>query len=189
MIGPFNWIDLLFLITVVLLVFNGLRNGAIFSLVNLLSIPIALGVAFYFGPTFTTFLASNNIISISLLVAYIILFFVAVILIHIIGTILRGVIKTVPLVGLGDALVGGVIGFVEAWLLWLIVLLVVGNVLHGLQTSFVGGVHSFAGINLTSTQLQQWIDTYNGAISSSLFAKVNGFFVQALPGLPRPPRA
>lgn len=188
MIGPFNWIDLLFLITVVLLVFNGLRNGAIFSLVNLLSIPIALFVALYFGQPFTAFLATNGI-GISPLLAYIILFFVAVIVIHILGTVLRGVIKAIPLVGLGDALIGGVIGFVEAWLLWLIVLLVVGNVLHGLQTSFVGGVHSFAGINLTSTQLQQWIDTYNGAISSSIFAKVNSFFVQALPGLPRPPRA
>jgi len=184
MIGPFNWIDLLFLITVVLLVFNGLRNGAIFSLVNLLSIPIALGVAFYFGPTFTTFLASNNI-SISLLVAYIILFFVAVILIHIVGTVLRGVIKTVPLVGLGDALIGGVIGFVEAWLLWLIVLLVVGNVLHSVSQ----GTHVLSGVNLTPTQIQGWIDTYNQAINTSLFAKVNGFFVQALPGLPRPPKA
>jgi len=184
MIGPFNWIDLLFLITVVLLVFNGLRNGAIFSLVNLLSIPIALGVALFFGQSFTAFLATNGI-GISPLVAYIILFFVAVILIHILGTVLRGVIKAIPLVGLGDALVGGVIGFVEAWLLWLIVLLVVGNVLHGVQDSFVQGTHLFSGINITPQQLQSWHDAYNQAISTSLFAKVNGFFVQQLPALPR----
>jgi uncharacterized membrane protein required for colicin V production len=184
MIGPFNWIDLLFLVTVVLLVFNGLRNGAIFSLVNLLSIPVALGVALYFGQPFTAFLASNGI-GISPLIAYIILFFVAVILIHILGTVLRGVIKAIPLVGLGDALIGGVIGFVEAWLLWLIVLLVVGNVLHGVQDSFLAGTHLFSGINLTPQQLQTWHDAYNQAITTSLFAKVNGFFVQALPALPR----
>ncbi|HEV2580815.1 MAG TPA: CvpA family protein [Ktedonobacteraceae bacterium] len=184
MIGPFNWIDLLFLVTVVLLVFNGLRNGAIFSLVNLLSIPVALGVALYFGQPFTAFLASNGI-SISPLIAYIILFFVAVILIHILGTVLRGVIKAIPLVGLGDALIGGAIGFVEAWLLWLIVLLVVGNVLHGVQNSFLAGTHLFSGINLTPQQLQTWHDAYNQAITTSLFAKVNGFFVQALPALPK----
>jgi uncharacterized membrane protein required for colicin V production len=184
MIGSFNWIDILFLITVVLLVFNGLRNGAIFSLVNLLSIPIALGVTLYFGQSFTAFLAANGI-GISLLVAYIILFFVTVILIHILGTILRGVLKAVPLVGLGDALLGGVIGFVEAWLLWLIVLLVVGNVLRGVQSSFFSGTSLFSGINLTPLQIQSWHDAYNQAVTTSLFAKVNGFFVQALPALPR----
>ena len=187
MIGPFNWIDLLFLITVVLLVFNGLRNGAIFSLVNLLSIPIAIGVAYYFGPSFTAFLASHGI-DLSPLIAYVILFFVAVIVIHILGTFLRGLLKAIPLVGLGDSLIGGVIGFVEAWLLWLIVLLVVGNVLNGIQTSFLGGNNSFAGFHLTSTQLQSWHDAYNQAITTSLFAKVNSFFVQALPALPRLPK-
>ena len=184
MIGPFNWIDLLFLITVVLLVFNGLRNGAIFSLVNLLSIPIALVVALYFGRSFTALLASNGI-GISLLVAYIILFFVAVIIIHIVGTVLRGVIKAIPLVGLGDALIGGFVGFVEAWLLWLIILLVVGNVLHDVQNSFQAGSHIFSGINITSQQLTDWHNAYNQAITTSLFAKVNSVFVQALPALPR----
>ena len=47
MIGPINWIDLLFLVTIVLLIFNGFRNGAVFSLINLLSIPIAIGVAYF----------------------------------------------------------------------------------------------------------------------------------------------
>jgi uncharacterized membrane protein required for colicin V production len=184
MIGPFNWIDLLFLITVVLLVFNGLRNGAIFSLVNLLSIPIAIGEAYYFGPSFTSFLASNSI-NISPLIAYVILFFAAVIVIHILGTVLRGIMKAIPLVGLGDALIGGVIGFIEAWLLWLIVLLIVGNVLHSVSQ----GTHVFSGINLTPTQLQDWINTYNQTISTSLFAKVNGYFVQAVPALPKLPKA
>lgn len=184
MVGPFNWIDVLFLITVVLLVFNGLRNGAIFSLVNLLSIPVALGVALYFGQPFTAFLASNGI-GISPLIAYIILFFVAVIIIHILGTVLRGVIKVIPLVGLGDALIGGLIGFVEAWLLWLIILLVVGNVLHGVQNSFLAGTHLFSGINITLQQLIDWHNAYNQAITTSIFAKVNGIFVQALPALPK----
>src|SRR5690242_18860972 len=33
-------IDILFVITVVLMVFNGLRNGFVFSLVNFLSVPV-----------------------------------------------------------------------------------------------------------------------------------------------------
>src|SRR5712691_2193847 len=112
MIGPFNWIDLLFLITIALLVFNGIRNGAIFSIVNLLSIPIALGVAIFLGKPFTLFLASNGL-SISPLLGYIVLFFAAVLIIHIIGTLLRGIIRAVPLIGLGDVLIGGVVGFIE----------------------------------------------------------------------------
>ncbi|HLL79821.1 MAG TPA: CvpA family protein [Ktedonobacteraceae bacterium] len=184
MIGPFNWIDLLFVITVVLLVFNGLRNGAVVSIINLLSIPVALFVALYFGKTFTFFLASNGI-GISPLIAYIILFFAAVILIHILGTVLRGVIKAIPLIGAGDALLGGAVGFIEAWLLWLIVLLVVGNVLHGVQNSFLAGTHIFSGFDVTPAQLISWHDAYNQAITTSLFAKVNGWFVQALPALPK----
>ncbi len=184
MIGPFNWIDLLFLITVVLLVFNGLRNGAVVSIVNLLSIPFALVVSLYFGQSFTVLLASNGI-GISPLVAYIILFFAAVILIHILGTVLRGVIKAIPLIGAGDALLGGLVGFVEAWLLWLIVLLVVGNVLHGVQNSFLAGTNLFSGFKVSAAQLISWHDAYNQAISNSLFAKVNGWFVQELPVLPK----
>ena len=31
MIGPLNWIDLLFIATIVLLIFNGFRNGAVLA--------------------------------------------------------------------------------------------------------------------------------------------------------------
>src|SRR5260370_34764834 len=132
MIGPFNWIDLLFLITIALLVFNGIRNGAIFSIVNLLSIPIALGVAIFLGKPFTLFLASNGL-SISPLLGYIVLFFAAVFIIHIIGTMLRGVIRAVPLIGLGDILIGGVVGFIGAGLLWGVILLVIWGFFTNVQ--------------------------------------------------------
>ncbi len=46
MIGSVSWIDILFIATVILLVLNGFSNGAIASLVNLLSIPIAFAVAY-----------------------------------------------------------------------------------------------------------------------------------------------
>src|SRR5438105_14046002 len=115
MIGPFSWIDLLFLVTIALLVFNGIRNGAVFSLVNLLSIPIALGVAYFFGKPFTLLLASNGL-AVSPLIAYIIVFFGTVLILHIIGTMVRGVMRAIPLLGVGDVLLGGLIDFVEEWL-------------------------------------------------------------------------
>ena len=182
MIGPFNWIDLLFLITIVLLVFNGIRNGAIFSIVNLLSIPIALGVAYFLGKPFTLFLASNGL-TISPLLAYIVLFFAAVLIIHIIGTILRGVIRTVPLLGFGDVLIGGVVGFIEAWLLWVIVLWVIGVFLSNVQSAITTGSHIISGFNITLAQYTNWHDTYNQALNNSLFAHVNSFILSKLPPL------
>lgn len=184
MIGPFNWIDLLFLITIVLLVFNGIRNGAIFSIVNLLSIPIALGVAIFLGKPFTLFLASNGL-SISPLLGYIVLFFAAVLIIHIIGTMLRGVIRAVPLIGLGDVLIGGLVGFIEAWLLWVIVLLVIGGFLNNVQGAIATGSHVVSGITITSAQYMSWQDTYNQALTNSLFAHVNSFILAKVPALPR----
>src|SRR5260221_1305128 len=124
MIGPFNWIDLLFLVTIVLLVFNGLRNGAVFSLVHLLSIPIAFGVAVFFGKPFTLFLAANGL-SISPLISYIVLFFGSVLVLHIIGTAVRGGVRAIPIFCPGGALAGGVVCFVRAWVLWVVVVFVI----------------------------------------------------------------
>lgn len=182
MIGPFSWIDLFFLLTIVLLVFNGIRNGAIFSIVHLLSIPIALAVVIFFGKSFTLFLASNSI-SISPLIGYIVLFFAAVFIIHILGTLLRGVIRAVPLLGVGDVLIGGLVGFIEAWLLWVVVLLVIGGFLHNVQNSITAGSNIIPGFNITLNQFTTWHDTYNQALSSSLFAQVNGFILSHLPAI------
>ena len=102
MIGPLNWIDLIFLATIVLLIFNGFRNGAVFSLVNLLSIPIAIGVAYFFGKPFALFFAKNGL-SISPLISYIVLFIVTILVIQIIGTSMRGVVKHTPVIGCGDS--------------------------------------------------------------------------------------
>ena len=173
MIGPFSVIDLLFIVTIVLLVFNGLRNGAVFSLFNLLSIPVAFLVAYAFGPQFTNLLAANKLPA-TPLIAYIVLFFGTVFVLHIVGTVVRGVTSRLPLIGVGDAIIGGVIGFVEAWLLWLVLLIVLHN--------FLQNVHSIPGVDLKS-----WQDFYNTTVSHSLFATVNGFIVKTVPlTLPQP---
>ncbi len=183
-------IDILFLITVVLLVLSGLRNGLVVSLLNLISIPIALGVAYYFGPQFTAFLATSGF-SATPLISFFILFFLTVFVLHLIGSALRGIVKGIPLIGSADSLLGGVVGFVEAWLLWLFLLVLLGSFLNGVQgtvSTIQHGASLIPGANVQLGQLQQWHDFYNQAISHSLFANVNSFFVKTLPNVPQPPR-
>jgi len=176
-------IDILFLVTVVLLVFNGLRNGAVFSLLNLIGLPLGFAVAYTFGPRFTALLAANGLPA-TPLISYIALFFGTVLVLHIVGTIIRGFVQKIPVIGLGDSLLGGVIGFVEAWLLWLFLLITLGSFLGNLQQ----GTHVISGLNIQIEQLQSWHNFYNDAVSNSLFARVNGFFVKQLPNLPRLPQ-
>jgi|SRR5437588_5627101 len=172
MIGPFSIIDLLFLITIVLLVFNGLRNGAVFSLFNLLSIPAAFLVAYAFGPQFTNILAANKLPA-TPLIAYIVLFFGTVLILHIIGTVVRGVTSRLPLIGIADSIIGGVIGFVEAWILWLLLLIVLHNFLQTVHSVPIG-------------DLSSWESFYNTTVSHSLFANVSSFFVKTFPNVPIP---
>ena len=180
-------IDILFLVTVALLVFNGLRNGAVISLVNMVGIPLGLGVAYVFGPSLTAALASNGLPAVPL-ISYAALFFGTVLVLHIIGTVIRGIVHKIPLINLGDSLIGGVLGFVEAWLVWLILLIVLGSFLAGLQNTINQGSHIIPGLNIQIDQVKSWHDFYNNAITNSLFAQVNGFFLKELPNLPKLPQ-
>lgn len=164
-------VDILFVVTIALLVFNGLRNGFVFSLVNLLSLPIAFGVAWLFGPRFTQILASANLPSNPLL-AYIVLFFGTVLIIHVLASSLR-VVRKLPVIGAVDTLLGGVVGFVEAWLLWVVFLLVLHNFLQ--DTSQV------QQLGISTSLFHSWQQFYDDAVSNSLFAKVNGVIIQTVP--------
>jgi uncharacterized membrane protein required for colicin V production len=177
MLGSLSLVDLLFLITIVILVFNGLRNGFVFSLLNLLSLPIAVIVAWVFGPKLTDLLAANNL-SATPLISYVVLFFGTVLIIHILATVLRGTVKRIPLVSFGNTLLGGVVGFVEAWLLWLVLLLVLGH--------FLQDVTQVQSLAVSPNMFQGWQQFYNEAIANSLFAKVNGFFINTVPLIPTP---
>ena len=172
MLGPLNLVDLLFVVTIILLVFNGVRNGFVFSLVNLLSLPIAFVVAWLFGPSLTNLLAANNL-NATPVISYIVLFFGSVLIIHILATAIRGTIKRIPLIGLGDTALGGLVGFVEAWLLWVVLLLILHNFLQD-----VNQVHSL-GIN--TSMFEKWQQFYNDAVSNSLFARVNSFIISTVP--------
>jgi uncharacterized membrane protein required for colicin V production len=178
-----NWVDILFIVTVLLLVLNGFRNGAVFSLINLLTIPIGFVVAYVFGPPFTQFLARHALPG-PLILSYIILFFGTVFVIHLVGTMIHGVVRSIPLIGFGDSLIGAVIGFVEAWLLWVVLLAVLGTFLGSIQGSITSASSVIPGVNISMSQLQQWHDFYNTAVTQSLFARVNSFIIRTLPHLP-----
>jgi uncharacterized membrane protein required for colicin V production len=180
-------IDILFLLTVALLVFNGLRNGAVFSLLNLVGIPLGFAITFFYGPRFTQLLAANGFPA-TPLIAYIVLFFGVSLILHIIGTSIRGFIRKVPGIGFGDSVLGAFIGFVEAWLLWLFLLIVLGNFLTNIQGAIQPGMTTIPGFDMQVQQFQQWHDFYNQVVTNSLFAKVNNFFVKELPQIPRPPQ-
>jgi len=164
-------IDILFLVTVALLAFNGFSNGAITSLINLISIPLGFIVAYMFGPRFTLLLAANGL-SATPLISYVVLFFGTVLVLHILGTIVRGVVQRIPLIGFGNRLLGALIGFVEAWLLWVVLLLVLHN--------FLQNIHNLPGV-ISTSQFDSWQQFYNDAVTNSLFAQVNSFFVAKLP--------
>ncbi|MEO8957053.1 MAG: CvpA family protein [Ktedonobacteraceae bacterium] len=163
-----SYIDILFLVTVALLVFNGFSNGAVTSLINLISIPVGFAVAYLFGPRFTVLLAANGLAA-TPLIAYIVLFGGTVLILHIIGSIFRGVVQKIPLIGMGNRLLGALIGFVEAWLIWVVLLLVLHNFLQNMPDG------------VTVSQFNSWQQFYNDAWTNSLFAHVNSFIVARLP--------
>jgi uncharacterized membrane protein required for colicin V production len=188
MFGSISIVDILFLVTVVLLVLSGFRNGAVISLVSLLSIPIGIFMAIQYGPDFTKLLAANGF-SATPLISYVVVFFGTVLILHLIGSLVRNVVKAIPLLGPADRLLGGIAGFVEAWLLWLVLLIILGNFLHGVQTTIHSTVNVIPGLNITFVQFKNWHDFYNQTITNSLFAKVNAFFLGQLPALPQPPKS
>lgn len=177
MIGSLSIVDVLFVVTIILLVFNGLRNGFVFSLVNLLSLPVAAGVSLVFGPSLTALLAKNGL-AVNPLLSYIILFVLAVVVIHMIAGAVRGTVKRIPLVSSADTLLGGVVGFVEAWLLWVVFLLVLG---HFLSLADQGQIQQL-GFHVDT--FKSWQQFYNDAVSNSLFARVNGWFIKVVPLVP-----
>jgi len=187
-----DWIDILFVVTVVLLVLNGLRNGALFSLIHIVSVPVAFVVTYIFGPRLVVLLADNGFAA-TPLIAYAVLFLGTVLIVHIVGSVVRRTVKYVPLLGPLDSLLGGVLGFVEAWLLWLLLLFALGTFLGAIQSGFTTGSMLFQGMNLQGLHInfgtfKQWHDFYNQAVTNSLFARVNGFFVTVLPALPKTPK-
>jgi NADH:ubiquinone oxidoreductase subunit 6 (subunit J) len=179
-------IDILFLVTAVLLVSGGYRSGAVFSLINIPGVPLGVVLTRSFGPRFTAWLASLGLSAAAPFIAYNVLFLGTVMVFFLIGTVVQRFVRKLPVaVNRGDAILGGVIGFAEAWLLWIFLLTSLGTFLGGLQTGLQPGLHFIPGMTIQIVQLQTWHDFYNFNVTNSLFAHVNGAFVKTLPNLPR----
>src|SRR5260370_5576473 len=164
-----NSLDILFLVTIALLVFNGLRNGAVFSLIHLVTLPVAFAGAALFGPSLTGLFAAHHLLA-NPLIAYVVLFFGIALVLHVIGSSVRRVLHAVPFIGAGDRLIGAGLGFVEAWLLWV--------VLPALLHAFFQWTHSIPSIG--PSLFESWQQTDATAGSPSLFAHVNRPFLQSL---------
>jgi hypothetical protein len=187
---PMSVIDILFLVTVIMLVMHGLRYGALHSLISLLTLPIAFVVANNLGPNFTLLLASNKLPA-TPLIAYGVLFIGTILVLHILGGFLRGVVKATLVLLPFDALLGGVIGFIEAWLIWFILLMVFGTFLYDIQN----GINAIPNVDLTQFiqhykdwNVEGWYQVYNDTVTHSLFAQVNDFFARTIPVIPQLPK-
>jgi hypothetical protein len=86
--------------------------------------------------------------------------------------------KRIPLVSSGDSLLGGVVGFVEAWALWVVLLLVLGHFLSVVDQAQIQQL----GFHVDT--FHSWQQFYDDAVSNSLFARVNGWFVKVVPIVP-----
>src|SRR5215469_8150072 len=96
-----NTIDILFLVTIALLVFNGLRNGAVFSLIHLVALPVAFVGAAWFGPSLTGLLAAHHLLANPLIVYAVLFFGLALVLLAVLHGVLQG---THALPGIGPSL-------------------------------------------------------------------------------------
>src|SRR5258708_18226430 len=153
-----NTLDILFLVTIALLVFNGLRNGAVFSLIHLVTLPVAFAGAALFGPSLTGLFAAHHLLA-NPLIAYVVLFFGIALVLHVIGSSVRRVLQAVPFIGAGDRLIGAGLGFVEAWLLWVVLM----ARLHG----FFLGSHTITGSG--HSMIKSWLRTHASSGHTRMF--------------------
>ena len=166
-----HWLDIVAAIVLVFSVWHGWRSGLLVGIFNLLSIPVGLVVAYLFGQMIAAATHSPPTL------AYIVVFFATVIGIHIIGHLLRRILRSkVPLAKQTDAVLGALVSGAKAWIL-LVLFLVVWGVLLGSQTVQAAACAATIVNSKPATTLNNWQNDYNHAIGPSIFAQVNSFIV------------
>src|SRR5215813_13081997 len=89
---------------------------------------------------------------------------------NMIATLVQRFIRKLPAaVNRGDSILGGMIGFAEAWLMWVFLLTSLGTFVAGIQTGIQPGIHVIPGLNIQLVQLQAWHDFYNYNVTNSIF--------------------
>ncbi|GEM_PF-1820019 len=169
------WLDLLVAVVLVISIWHGWRTGFLVGIFNLLSIPLGIAAAYFFAKPLA------DATTISLTVMYAIIFFVVVIGVHVIGSMLRKFLKSkVWIAAQTDALLGAIVSGAKAWVLLALFLLVWGGLLNSsivqagaCKASSLGGQISGLSSNVAS-----WGADYNNAVEHSLFAHINFFVPQ-----------
>ncbi|HEY7350144.1 MAG TPA: CvpA family protein [Ktedonobacterales bacterium] len=166
-----HWLDLVAAVVLFISIWHGWRSGLLVGLFNLLSIPLGIAAAYFLAPRVA---AATNI---SLTYMYAIVFFIAVIAVHIVGSALRkGMRKRVKIVGETDALLGAVVGGAKAWVLLVLFLFFWGGALNSSAVRVVAC--NLSAVNSTvASNLGAWQTEYNQTVGNSVFAHINGFIV------------
>jgi uncharacterized membrane protein required for colicin V production len=166
-----HWLDIVATIVLVISIWHGWHAGLLVGLFNLLSIPLGIAAAYFFAPQLA---AATNI---SLTYMYAIIFFLAVIAVHVIGNALhRFFHKRFRIAGDTDALLGAVVGAAKAWILLVLFLVVWGGALNSSVVRTIAcGVAPIK--TSVASSLGSWETEYNQTVSNSLFAHINSFIV------------
>ena len=173
-----HWLDIIVALALFFSIWHGWRNGLLVGLFNLLSIPLGIAAAYFFAPG----LAKS--FNFSLTYMYAIVFFAAVVAVHIVGNVLRKVLSSaVPFARETDKLLGAVVGGLKAWVLLVLFLVVWGNALNSSTLHSVACTAASAsqlvnkGEATTASSLGNWQTDYNTAVGNSIFANINSFVV------------
>jgi uncharacterized membrane protein required for colicin V production len=166
-----HWLDLVAAIVLFISIWHGWRTGLLVGLFNLLSIPLGIAAAYFLAPRIA---ASTNI---SLTYMYAIVFFVTVILVHVIGNALHRTMRSrLKIAADTDALLGAIVGGAKAWILLVLFLVVWGNALNSSAVRTVAC--SITPVKTSvSSNLGNWETEYNKTVGNSLFASLNSFIV------------
>jgi membrane protein required for colicin V production len=125
-----NWLDILIIITFVASVIGGLATGIIRAVTALIGLILAIVLAGrYYGAAagWLGFISNQDIAN---LIGFVFILISVMVISYILGSILRVVAKTIML-GWLDRLLGGVAGFLIAFLSWSVIL--------ALWVKFLGG--------------------------------------------------
>ena len=168
------WLDILVAIVLIISIWHGWRTGFLVGIFNLLSIPLGIAAAYFFAKPL------SDGTGISLTYMYAIIFFAVVIGVHIVGSMLRKVLKSkVWIAAQTDALLGAIVGGAKAWILLVLFLVVWGGLLNSsiVQAGACKGSTLGGQISGLSSDVTTLGNDYNTAVQNSLFAHLNSFIV------------
>ncbi|NEY20886.1 hypothetical protein G4D61_13080 [Bacillus ginsengihumi] len=173
-----NMINIIIIILLLLGFFNGKRHGFILQAIKIVSFAVAAGVAYLFytdlaaqltklipypsmhDNTYAFIMDNNNMeTAFYRIIAFAIIFFIVRLVLRVIGSTLS-IINHIPILGLINRWAGGILGFVEVYLI-LFILLFIGSILpvDSVQTALNHSMIAKGMINNTpyiSQQVQQW---------------------------------